>query len=96
MASGIETFHPPIKVEFDPENPEHLQAMALLHFHGRQHPSLRFALDPSKHSSVLQHMLSAWLLHTLPRSVVDYAEEYAASRAEFAVCDDVSGAQDDN
>jgi hypothetical protein len=39
-------------VEFDPLNAEHLGAYKSLIHEGRQHPTLRFELDPTKHTVV--------------------------------------------
>jgi hypothetical protein len=39
-------------VEFDPLNEEHLNAYKCIVHDGRQHPTLRFEMDPTKHSIV--------------------------------------------
>jgi hypothetical protein len=66
-------------VEFDPNNAEHLQAAVLLFFHGRQHPILRFRIDPREQTNVREQMLKALLAHFIPQPVFEEASEYVAS-----------------
>ena len=44
----IESIRPHPVVEFNPLDPEHQAALYLLIFYGRQHPTLRFFIDPSQ------------------------------------------------
>lgn len=43
-------------VVFDPENAEHIAAFEMLMTHGRQHPTLRFSIEP-RYVNVRQMML---------------------------------------
>jgi hypothetical protein len=82
---GIETYAPPPRVDFDPHNQEHLTALALLQLHGRQHPTLRFKLDPTKYSNVYMAIIDSFIKKTLPESVLNQALEYAESRKPLVV-----------
>lgn len=82
---GIETFAPPPRVEFDPHNSEHLTALALLQLHGRQHPTLRFKLDPTKYGNVYMALIDRYLQVALPESVLNQALAYAESRKPLVI-----------
>lgn len=51
-----EVLQPKPKVDFDPENIEHLKAYKMLMLDGKQHQSLRFTIIPSIDQSVPQMM----------------------------------------
>jgi hypothetical protein len=57
----MESIRLPQLVEFNPLNPEHQTAMFMLIFHGRQHPTLRFFVDPTEADNVPAHMVRRYL-----------------------------------
>lgn len=85
MSLGIETFAPPQKVEFDPTNKEHVLALAILQFHGRQHPTIRFKIDPKNHANAYVAMLDIYLHHVIPKEIIDEAAAYDKERQQFLV-----------
>lgn len=78
---GIESFSTPERVEFDPTNQEHVLAVALMQFHGRQHPTLRFKLNPAKYKNVYSSLIDNFLRHAIPENIQESAKEFADSRA---------------
>lgn len=86
MSLGIETFAPPPKVDFDPQDSEHVLALALMQFHGRQHPTIRFKIDPKDHANAYVAMLDLYLKSVIPPHIMLQADEYAESRADLLVC----------
>lgn len=82
---GIETFEPPVRVDFDPDNEEHLIALALMHFHGRQHPVIRFKLDPTKYGNVYMAMVDKFLRSRMPIETIEQANRHSDSRKPLLV-----------
>lgn len=85
MSLGIETFAPPQKVDFDPTNKEHVLALAIMQFHGRQHPTIRFKIDPKNHANAYVAMLDIYLHHVIPKDVILEAAEYDADRQQYLI-----------
>lgn len=92
---GIETYYPPPRVDFDPDNPEHLIALALLQFHGRQHPTIRFKIDPTKYGNVPTALVDLYLKHRLPKDIQESASSYADSHKHLVVGTIIEGAVGD-
>jgi hypothetical protein len=46
FSPGIERFQSPPRVPFNIADPEHREAAILLLFYGRQHPTIRFLIEP--------------------------------------------------
>ena len=88
---GIETFEAPIRVDFNPDNEDHLAALALMHFHGRQHPTIRFRLDPTKYGNVYMAMVDKFIRAHMPADVTAYADNYAASRVPLVIGSIIDG-----
>lgn len=77
----IESHQKPPQVEFDPSNEEHLAAVVWMFFYGKQHPTLRFRLDPTKHTTVREHMLHSVLKYWIPLRVQQKVETEVAELA---------------
>jgi len=77
----IESHKPPPMVEFDPADEDHLTAAALLFIHGRQHPRLRFLIDPSRQTTVREQILKALLYHYIPKPAQEKAATMIAAAA---------------
>lgn len=85
MSLGIETFAPPVKVDFDPSNRDHLLALALLQLHGRQHPTIRFKLDPRQYRNAYVSLIDLYIRSTMPSEIIQDADAYAKSRDHLVI-----------
>jgi hypothetical protein len=91
---GLETYSPPARVDFNPEDQEHLLALALLQLHGRQHPTLRFKLNPTQYGNVYLALIDKFIRAYIPEDIQLQASVYAEDRKPLIIGSLIDSATD--
>ncbi len=76
----IESYQLPPRVNFNPNNPQHAEALAWMLFYGRQHPTLRFNFDPRKYANAFEMMLCEFIQNKLPKGTLERIEQQVHQR----------------
>lgn len=67
----IESFQTPPRVNFNANNPQHIEAFARMLFYGRQHPTLRFNFDPREHGNAFEMMVREFVRAKMPKNILE-------------------------